>query len=95
MTAPELSLIGHGGDIQTALQALADEIDDFAGSYFERFDYFRHTVDSRLAPFLLRFVLSDEGARRELLLEPLREGEMPDPAIDPRAREQESEAAAA
>lgn len=93
VTATALSLIGEGPDIHAALADLAGEIDDFAVSYFERFDYFRHTADSKLAPFLLRFILTSDEDRPALLLEPLRDGQMHERADSPAVQEREAAAA--
>jgi hypothetical protein len=76
VTATALSLIGDGPDVPSALQALAEEIEEFARSYFDRFEYYRHTPDRALAPFLLRFLLTAPERRQALLLEPLKNGEM-------------------
>jgi Phd_YefM. len=87
VTATAMSLIGDGADIDAALEMLVDEIDGFACSYFERFDYYRHTEDRKLAPFLLRFALTAPEKRRALLLEPLREGRMAEVAREDSTRE--------
>jgi Antitoxin of toxin-antitoxin, RelE / RelB, TA system len=76
VTATALSLIGDGPDLSSALEMLADEIEDFACAYFDRFDYHRHTPDRALAPFLLRLLLTSRDQRPALLLEPLKRGEM-------------------
>lgn len=80
VTATDLSLIGQGEDLGAALQELSEEIDDFARAYFDRFEYYRHTTERTLAPFLLRFLLTDEPQRPALLLKPLQDGQMPSPA---------------
>lgn len=76
VTATALSLIGEGSDLDSALGDLGEEVDDFARAYFDRFEFYRHTPDRELAPFLLRFLLTDRDQRPALLLEPLRRGEM-------------------
>jgi antitoxin of RelE/RelB toxin-antitoxin system len=76
VTATALSLIGDGPDLESALGELGEEIDDFARAYFGRFDFYRHTPDRELAPFLLRFLLTPTDRRTALLLEPLRDGRM-------------------
>jgi Antitoxin of toxin-antitoxin, RelE / RelB, TA system len=76
VTATALSLIGDGPDLKSALGELSAAIEDFAHVYFERFDFYRHTPDRGLAPFLLRFLLTAAEQRAALLLEPLRGGRM-------------------
>jgi hypothetical protein len=74
VTATALSLIGEGPDVPSALEVLGEEIEDFACAYFDRFEYYRHTPDRELAPFLLRFLLTRRDERAALLLEPLKHG---------------------
>ncbi len=76
VTATALSLIGDGPDLESAADQLVEAIDDLARDYFDRFDFYRHSPDRELAPFLLRFLLTADDARRALLLEPLRSGRM-------------------
>ncbi|MGH2969599.1 MAG: hypothetical protein ACRDK0_11120 [Solirubrobacteraceae bacterium] len=89
VTATALSLIGDGPDLESALGELGEEIDDFARAYFDRFDFYRHTPDRELAPFLLRFLLTAPDQRTALLLEPLRRGQMdaPQPPQPPQRAE--------
>lgn len=86
VTATALSLIGDGPDLASALEMLAGEIEDFACAYFDRFDYYRHTPDRELAPFLLRLLLTPRDQRRALLLAPLKRGDMDAVAIRHDAR---------
>jgi hypothetical protein len=92
-TATLLSLIGDGPDLPSALEMLGDEIEDFACAYFDRFEYYRHTPDRELAPFLLRFLLTAREDRSALLLEPLKHGEMGALADHHRARRADAAAA--
>jgi PHD/YefM family antitoxin component YafN of YafNO toxin-antitoxin module len=76
VTATRLSLMGAGATVHAALEELADEIDDYAEVFFADYDFYRRTDQGALAPWLLRFRLSEPDEQAGILLRPLAEGRM-------------------
>lgn len=66
---PQFGLVSAGKDIDSAIDALHDELLDYCEDFFADFDFYRHTDRVRHLPFLLRFALTPPDARRALLLE--------------------------
>jgi hypothetical protein len=66
---PQFGLVTAGKDLDSAIDALHDELLDYCEDFFDDFDFYRHTDRVRHLPFLLRFALTSPNARRDLLLE--------------------------
>jgi hypothetical protein len=66
---PQFGLVTTGKHIDSAIDALHDELLDYCEDFFGDFDFYRHTDRVRHLPFLLRFALTSPDARRALLLE--------------------------
>jgi hypothetical protein len=66
---PQFGLVTAGKDVDSAIDALHEELLDYCEDFFADFDFYRHTDRVKHLPFLLRFALTPPDARRALLLE--------------------------
>jgi prevent-host-death family protein len=70
MRLPELNLISKGPTFDDALAEMVELVETYAGDYFNRFDFYRHTDRRRHLPWLLRFALTPAAERAQLLVSP-------------------------
>lgn len=66
---PQFGLAVSGGDFDAAIDALHAELVDYCEDYFGDFESYRLTDRIAHLPFLLRFALTPDERRRDLLLE--------------------------
>lgn len=66
---PQFGLTVSGPDFDAAIDALHDELVDYCEDYFGDFESYRLTDRIAHLPFLLRFALTPDERRRNLLLE--------------------------
>lgn len=68
----ELNLISGGSTFDDALAELLELVESYAQDYFNRYDFYRHTDRRQHLPWLLRFALTPQSERRDLLVAPAR-----------------------
>ena len=66
---PQFGLVASGRDFDAAIDALHAELVDYCADYFGDFESYRFTDRIAHLPFLLRFALTQDERRRDLLLE--------------------------
>jgi hypothetical protein len=66
---PQFGLVAAGQGVDSAIDALHEELLDYCEDFFADFDFYRHTDRVKHLPFLLRFALTSPDARRALLVE--------------------------
>lgn len=66
---PRFGLIGVGRSLEAALDDLLDVLRDFVTLFIERWDFYRHTNQAELLPWVLRFALTPPERQHDLLTE--------------------------
>jgi len=70
LSSPELRLTAGGETFDAALDELVELAEAYALDFFDRQDFYLHTDRIGHLPWLLRLVLADDDARRQLFVEP-------------------------
>lgn len=69
MSLDPLGLVASGATLESAAEAMLEELRDYAAEYIDRYEFFRHTDRNRDLPWMLRFSLTPTDEQRALLFE--------------------------